>query len=134
MPETPSSSSAGQPINRSGAERLGAQVYALVRACPPGRVTTYGWIGAAMGYPFVAEASEQRLALGDIGLRLDALCRDAVDDAKDAAPLFGLCDDHLNGVGGGAVDVADLLDRAHRWKHVDGEGVAQQDEEGMTSA
>lgn len=51
MPETPSSSSAGQPINRSGAERLGAQVYALVRACPPGRVTTYGWIGAAMGYP-----------------------------------------------------------------------------------
>ena len=51
MPETPSSSSSGQPINRPGAARLGAQVYALVRACPPGRVTTYGWIAAAMGYP-----------------------------------------------------------------------------------
>lgn len=51
MPDTPSAASAGQPINRSNAERLGAQVYALVRACPPGRVTTYGWIAAAMGFP-----------------------------------------------------------------------------------
>jgi methylated-DNA-protein-cysteine methyltransferase related protein len=30
---------------------LKAQVYALVRACPSGRVTTYGWIGKALGYP-----------------------------------------------------------------------------------
>src|SRR5690348_11868576 len=30
---------------------LKAQVYALVKACPPGRVTTYGWIGKALGYP-----------------------------------------------------------------------------------
>ena len=51
MPDIPSDASAGQPINRSNAERLGAQVYALVRACPPGRVTTYGWIAAAMGFP-----------------------------------------------------------------------------------
>lgn len=51
MPETPSNSSTGQPINRSNAERLGAQVYALVRACPSGRVTTYGWIAAAMDFP-----------------------------------------------------------------------------------
>jgi methylated-DNA-protein-cysteine methyltransferase-like protein len=28
-----------------------AQVYALVRACPTGRVTTYGAIGGALGYP-----------------------------------------------------------------------------------
>jgi methylated-DNA-protein-cysteine methyltransferase-like protein len=27
------------------------QAYALVRACPSGRVTTYGWIGKALGYP-----------------------------------------------------------------------------------
>jgi methylated-DNA-protein-cysteine methyltransferase related protein len=27
-----------------------AQVYALVKACPVGRVTTYGWIGKAVGY------------------------------------------------------------------------------------
>jgi methylated-DNA-protein-cysteine methyltransferase related protein len=28
-----------------------ARVYALVRACPPGRVTTYGWIASAVGLP-----------------------------------------------------------------------------------
>jgi methylated-DNA-protein-cysteine methyltransferase-like protein len=37
------------PISRERAEELAARVYALVRACPPGRVTTYGWIGAALG-------------------------------------------------------------------------------------
>src|SRR5579864_1269231 len=30
---------------------LKARVFALVRACPAGRVTTYGWIGKAVGYP-----------------------------------------------------------------------------------
>jgi methylated-DNA-protein-cysteine methyltransferase related protein len=30
---------------------LKARVFALVQACPPGRVTTYGWIGKALGYP-----------------------------------------------------------------------------------
>ena len=30
---------------------LVAQVFALVRACPAGRVTTYGWIAKAIGYP-----------------------------------------------------------------------------------
>ncbi len=30
---------------------LKAQVYALVQACPAGKVTTYGWIGKALGYP-----------------------------------------------------------------------------------
>ena len=30
---------------------LKAQVFALVKACPIGRVTTYGWIGRALGYP-----------------------------------------------------------------------------------
>ena len=38
------------PTNEQ-ATTLAAQVYALVRACPPGRVTTYGWIGKALGYP-----------------------------------------------------------------------------------
>ncbi len=28
-----------------------ARVFALVKACPVGRVTTYGWIGKALGYP-----------------------------------------------------------------------------------
>lgn len=30
---------------------LMAQTFALVRACPDGRVTTYGWLGKALGYP-----------------------------------------------------------------------------------
>jgi methylated-DNA-protein-cysteine methyltransferase-like protein len=30
---------------------LKGQVYALVRACPAGKVTTYGWISKALGYP-----------------------------------------------------------------------------------
>lgn len=33
------------------AATLAAHVFALVRACPVGRVTTYGWIGKAVGYP-----------------------------------------------------------------------------------
>jgi methylated-DNA-protein-cysteine methyltransferase related protein len=40
-----------QPITHDDMSLLAAQVYALVRACPPGRVTTYGWLGAAVGYP-----------------------------------------------------------------------------------
>lgn len=27
------------------------QLFALVEACPVGRVTTYGWLGKALGYP-----------------------------------------------------------------------------------
>ncbi len=30
---------------------LKARVFALVRICPAGRVTTYGWIAKAVGYP-----------------------------------------------------------------------------------
>lgn len=30
---------------------LKARVFALVRACPPGRVTTYGWLAKCAGYP-----------------------------------------------------------------------------------
>src|SRR5712691_7649402 len=33
------------------AATLSARVFALVKACPVGRVTTYGWIGKAVGYP-----------------------------------------------------------------------------------
>lgn len=42
---------ADEPITRDQARSLAARVYALVRACPPGRVTTYGWLAAAVGYP-----------------------------------------------------------------------------------
>lgn len=38
-------------ITHDEAATLSRRVYALVRACPAGRVTTYGWIGAALGFP-----------------------------------------------------------------------------------
>jgi methylated-DNA-protein-cysteine methyltransferase-like protein len=40
-----------EPITREQASTLAARVYALVHACPPGRVTTYGWLAAAVGHP-----------------------------------------------------------------------------------
>ena len=33
------------------ADVLKARVFALVQACPAGRVTTYGWLAKAVGYP-----------------------------------------------------------------------------------
>src|SRR5437588_12547819 len=41
--ETSSSSEQAKPLM--------AQTFALVQACPAGRVTTYGWIARALGYP-----------------------------------------------------------------------------------
>ena len=38
-------------ITNADAAALCARVYALVRACPAGRVTTYGALGAALGHP-----------------------------------------------------------------------------------
>jgi len=38
-------------ISNGEAAKLCAQVYALVRACPVGRVTTYGALGKVLGYP-----------------------------------------------------------------------------------
>ena len=43
-------SNESSPTNEQVAT-LKAQVFALVKACPIGRVTTYGWIGKALGYP-----------------------------------------------------------------------------------
>ena len=37
--------------NRDDVIALMAHVYALVRACPIGRVTTYSWLGKAVGHP-----------------------------------------------------------------------------------
>ncbi len=36
---------------REQAAALMARVFALVRACPAGRVTTYGWLGKAVEHP-----------------------------------------------------------------------------------
>ena len=41
-----------EPSSTNGqASTVAAHVYALVRACPAGRVTTYGWLAKAVGYP-----------------------------------------------------------------------------------
>lgn len=40
-----------EPVTKAEVASLMAKVYAIVRACPAGRVTTYGAIGAALGYP-----------------------------------------------------------------------------------
>lgn len=40
-----------QVITREQVAEIVARVRAMVRACPVGRVTTYGAIGAALGYP-----------------------------------------------------------------------------------
>src|SRR5579859_424469 len=42
---------ASDPITRAETASLAARVYTLVRACPKGRVTTYDWLAAAIGYP-----------------------------------------------------------------------------------
>src|SRR3984893_4117632 len=39
------------PPTSEQADILAAHVYALVSACPSGRVTTYGWLAKAVGYP-----------------------------------------------------------------------------------
>jgi methylated-DNA-protein-cysteine methyltransferase-like protein len=41
---------ADAPLSPQEAALIGARIYALVRACPSGRVTTYGWIATAIGY------------------------------------------------------------------------------------
>jgi len=48
--EVKSMSNETSPTNEQVAT-LKAQVFALVKACPAGRDTTYGWIGKALGYP-----------------------------------------------------------------------------------
>ncbi len=39
------------PSTHEQATLLKARVFALVRACPAGRVTTYGWLAKSVGYP-----------------------------------------------------------------------------------
>ena len=38
-------------ISREEIAGIAARVFALVRACPAGRVTTYGWLATAVGLP-----------------------------------------------------------------------------------
>jgi methylated-DNA-protein-cysteine methyltransferase-like protein len=38
-------------LTHEEANTLAARTYALVRACPAGRVTTYGWLAKTLGYP-----------------------------------------------------------------------------------
>lgn len=38
-------------LTHENANSLTAKIFALVHACPPGRVTTYSWLAKAVGYP-----------------------------------------------------------------------------------
>ena len=38
-------------LSQNDANQLTARAFALVRACPRGRVTTYSWLARALGYP-----------------------------------------------------------------------------------
>jgi methylated-DNA-protein-cysteine methyltransferase-like protein len=38
-------------ITQEEADQLVTRAFALVRACPEGRVTTYSWLARALGYP-----------------------------------------------------------------------------------
>jgi methylated-DNA-protein-cysteine methyltransferase related protein len=38
-------------VTKNDADLLVSRAFALVRACPRGRVTTYSWIARALGYP-----------------------------------------------------------------------------------
>ncbi len=60
------------PITKKDATSLSAKVYALVRACPPGRVTTYGWLAAAVGYPRGARMVGWMMAATPNGLDVPA--------------------------------------------------------------
>jgi len=56
----------------------------------------------------VAKAAQQCLAVGNVLFSLDPPGAGSVDDAQNAASLVGLGEEHLHGVGGGAIDRADL--------------------------
>ena len=51
LPEKGNIEMAENGISQDDAANVAAKVYALVDACPPGRVTTYGWLATAIGYP-----------------------------------------------------------------------------------
>jgi len=61
-----------EPITREEVATLAAKVYALVRACPPGRVTTYGWLGAAVGHPRGARVVGWIMSRSPRGVRVPA--------------------------------------------------------------
>src|SRR5262245_41087558 len=86
------------------------------------------------GSELVADLPQQVVPVARVGVLLDPERRLAVHDAEDRAPLLRLCHDHLHGVGGGAEDAAHLGHRLHRVQDVDGEALAEEDEEAVAGA
>src|SRR3989337_557595 len=83
---------------------------------------------------FVADLPQQVPAPLAVGLLLDAEGRVAVDHAQDAAPLFALGDDHLEGVGGGTIDPAHLGAVLHPVEDADGVGAPDEEHERVARA
>jgi len=82
----------------------------------------------------IPELPQNILAPGAAGVAFHALGGQAVHHPQDAPSQFGLGQDGLHGVGGGAEDPADLRAEFDRIEHVDGKGVFQEDVEGVARA
>jgi len=79
-------------ITKTEAASLSAKVYALVRACPSGRVTTYGWLAAAIGYPRGARVVGWIMAATPAALQVPAQRVINKDGELSGARAFGARD------------------------------------------
>src|SRR6516165_8590489 len=84
------------------------------------------------GSELVTDGSEQQFALSDVVLSLDASRWEAVNHADNAAAEFGLGDDDLNRVGGGAEDTAHLWDLLDAVEDVDRVAIVDEHDEGVS--
>lgn len=79
-------------ITKEETASLSARVYALVKACPQGRVTTYGWIAGALGYPRGARMVGWIMAATPANLNVPAQRVISKDGALTGARAFGARD------------------------------------------
>jgi methylated-DNA-protein-cysteine methyltransferase related protein len=79
-------------ITKAQTGKLSAQVYALVRACPKGRVTTYGWLAGAIGYPRGARVVGWIMSATPAGLDIPAQRVISKEGVLTGAAAFGAQD------------------------------------------
>jgi methylated-DNA-protein-cysteine methyltransferase-like protein len=79
-------------ITKEETTSLSARVYALAKACPQGRVTTYGWIAGALGYPRGARMVGWIMAATPAHLNVPAQRVISKDGTLTGARAFGARD------------------------------------------
>jgi methylated-DNA-protein-cysteine methyltransferase-like protein len=94
-------------ISKEETASLSAKVYALVKACPQGRVTTYGWIGAALGYARGARMIGWIMAATPAHLNIPAQRVISKDGTLTGARAFGARDRMRNLLGADGVTVGE---------------------------